>query len=127
MEATLPRSDARRVLVIEDQPDARESLRVLLSIHGLDVRVAADALDGVRQALEWRPDVVISDIDLPGLDGWELGRQVRAGLGETAFLVAVSGMGRLADQERSMESGYNAHIAKPADLEQLLGLLRMAA
>lgn len=127
MEATLPRTEARRVLIIEDHPEARESLRVLLTIHGCEARVAADALDGVRQALDWRPDVVISDIDLPGLDGWEVARQLRAGLGDGVFLVAVSGLGRLADHERSLAAGFNAHIAKPADLNELLGLMRLAA
>jgi DNA-binding response OmpR family regulator len=127
MPATLPRTDTRRVLIIEDHADSRDSLRVLLTIHGCEVRVAADALDGVRQAIDWRPDVVISDINLPGLDGWQLARQVRAGLGEGVFLVAVSGMGRLDDQRRSIEAGFNAHLAKPTDLNELLGLLRMAA
>jgi len=127
MPATLPRAEARRVLIVEDHADSRDSLRVLLSIHGCDVRVAENALDGVRQAIDWRPDVVISDINLPGLDGWHLGRQVRAGLGEGVFLVAVSGLGRIDDHRRSLEAGYNAHLAKPADLNALLGLLRMAA
>src|SRR5262245_37039687 len=127
MEATLPRTDAQRVLIVEDHAESRDSLRVLLSIHGCDVRVAENALDGVRQAIDWRPDVVISDINLPGLDGWQVGRQVRAGLGEGVFLVAVSGMGRLDDQRRSLEAGFNAHLAKPPDLNDLLGLLRMVA
>lgn len=127
MPATLPRTDTRRVLIVEDHADSRDSLRVLLSIHGCEVRVADNALDGVREAIDWRPDVVISDINLPGLDGWQLGRQVRAGLGEGVFLVAVSGQGRLEDHRRSLEAGFNAHIAKPADLNELLGLLRMAA
>src|SRR4051812_39026503 len=72
MTATPPRTDTRRVLIVEDHADSRDSLRVLLSIHGCEVRVAANALDGVRQAIDWRPDVVISDINLPGLDGWQL-------------------------------------------------------
>jgi CheY-like chemotaxis protein len=111
------------VLIVEDHLDARESLRVLLSIHGCDVRVAGDALEGVRLALIWRPGVVISDIGLPDLDGWQLARQVRAGLGAKALLVAVSGSSQPSDQQRSHDAGYDAHLAKPADLKALLRLI----
>jgi CheY-like chemotaxis protein len=123
MLTTTPRTAQTRVLVIEDQTDTRESLRILLSIHGCDVRVAGDALEGVRQAADWQPEVVISDIGLPGLDGWELGRQMRARLGEKAFLVAVSGYAQPADQQRSHEAGYDVHLNKPADVKALLRLI----
>lgn len=112
-----------RVLVIEDHPDSRESLRVLLSLHGCDVRVAGDGLEGLRLALEWRPEVIISDIGLPILDGWEVGRKVRAALGEAVFLIAVTGYGQPSDYERSFAEGFNAHLTKPADLGKLLSLL----
>jgi CheY-like chemotaxis protein len=114
---------ATRVLVIEDHPDSRESLRLLLSLHGCDVRVAADGSEGLRQALEWRPDVIISDIGLPAMDGWEVGRHVRAALGEAVFLIAVTGYGQPSDYERSFAEGFNAHLTKPADLAKLLTLL----
>lgn len=116
-------SDTSRVLVIEDHPDARESLRLLLSLHGCDVRVAADGPEGLRVALEWRPEVVISDIGLPSLDGWQVGRQLRAALGEAVFLIAVTGYGQPGDFERSFREGFNAHLTKPADLGRLLELL----
>ena len=103
----------------------RESLRVLLAIHGCEVRVAGDAVEAMRQAVGWRPEVVISDIGLPGLDGWQLGRQMRTGLGENAFLVAVTGHATSSDRQRSLEAGYNAHLTKPADLKELLRVIGM--
>jgi CheY-like chemotaxis protein len=109
--------------VIEDHPDARESMRLLLSMHGCEVRVAADGEEGVQVALDWRPEVVISDIGLPALDGWQVGRQVRAALGETVFLIAVTAYGQPADREHSFSVGYNAHLTKPANLDKLLQLL----
>ena len=125
MVAAAPRASTPRILIIEDQLEAHESLRVLLAIHGCDVRVASDAVEAVRQAVGWRPKVVISDIGLPGLDGWELGRQMRAGLGASAFLVAVTGHGAPSDLKRSYEAGYNAHLTKPTDLKELLRLIGM--
>jgi len=125
--ASIPATNSiTRVLVIEDHAEARESLRVLLSIHGCEVRVAKDALEGVRQAIGWRPNVVISDIGLPDLDGWQLGRQMRAGLGEDALLVAVTGFGQFSDQQRSREAGFDAHLTKPTDLKALLRVIGKA-
>ena len=119
------RANNPRVLIIEDQLDAQDSLRVLLAIHGCEVRVAADAQEAVRQTVGWRPEVVISDIGLPDLDGWQLGKQIRAGLGESAFLVAVTGHGDPASLQRSHEAGFNAHLTKPTDLKALLRLIGM--
>lgn len=125
---TTPQLSGRpRVLIVEDHTDASESLRVLLSIHGCEVRVADNGLDGVRQAFVWRPEVVISDIGLPSLDGWQVGRQLRAGLGDSALLVAVTGYGQPDDLQRSLESGFNAHLTKPADPRAILRLLGLAA
>jgi CheY-like chemotaxis protein len=112
-----------RVLVVEDNDDARESLCLFLSLSGFEVREAADGPDGLAQALEWRPDVVISDIGLPRLDGWALAEQVRSRLGAAVFLVALTGYATMSDRRRSLDAGFDAHLAKPADPEVLLGLL----
>jgi DNA-binding response OmpR family regulator len=125
MVTAAPCAGIRRVLIIEDQLEARDSLRVLLSIHGCDVRVASDAREAVRQTVGWRPEVVISDIGLPDLDGWELGKQMRAGLGDKTFFVAVTGHGHPSDMQRSREAGFDAHLTKPADLKALLRLIGM--
>jgi CheY-like chemotaxis protein len=110
-------------MVVEDNHDARESLCLLLSLSGYEVREAADGADGVRLALGWRPDAVISDIGLPGLDGWELARRLRAGLGRAVLLVALTGFANLNDRQRSLKAGFDAHLAKPAEPEDLLALL----
>jgi len=112
-----------RVLVVEDNEAARQSLVWLLSAQGCEVRAARDGAAGVREALQWRPDAVVSDIDLPGLDGWGLAEQVRSSLGEAVFLVALTAYAQPADRERSRLAGFDAHLAKPADVVLLLGLL----
>jgi CheY-like chemotaxis protein len=111
-----------RVLVIEDNPDARDSLCLALMAHGCDVRAAADGPEGVRLALEWRPEVVISDIGLPAMNGWEVGRQVRAALGAGVFLVALTGYAQPSDRDRSKAAGFNHHLVKPVEPELLLRL-----
>jgi CheY-like chemotaxis protein len=123
MRKTPSTPEGQRVLIVEDNPDARESLSLALMIHGWDVRVAADGSEGLRLALEWRPDVIISDIGLPALDGWELGRRVRAALGEGVILVALTGYAQPADRERSTAAGYDHHLVKPVEPDLLLRLL----
>jgi two-component system, chemotaxis family, CheB/CheR fusion protein len=113
----------RRVLVIEDEDDVRYALRLLLSLSGYEVREATDSREGVRLALEWRPDAVISDIGLPGSDGWEVGRRLRGRLGKGALLVALTAYDLDEDYRRSREAGFDHHLSKPADPEVLLRLL----
>jgi CheY-like chemotaxis protein len=123
--ATLPHDP--RVLVVEDQADLRDSLVLLLSVFGCQARAAADGLEGLRLALQWRPDVVISDIGLPGLDGWRLCRLLREAMGNSVLLVALTGYGLPADHKRSREAGFDAHLNKPADPPVLLRLLGKSA
>jgi CheY-like chemotaxis protein len=112
-----------RVLVIDDNADSRESLRLLLSLHGYDALGAADGPDGLRRAQQWRPAVVVSDIGLPGMNGWELARRLRAELGADVLLVALTGHCRDEDRERSADAGFDAHLSKPLELATLLRLL----
>jgi CheY-like chemotaxis protein len=112
-----------RVLVVEDNHDARESLCLVLAARGWEVRDAADGAEGLRLALEWRPDAVVSDIGMPGLDGWELARCLRAALGAAVRLVALSGFSRPEDYRRSLGAGFDAHLAKPAEPDDLLAVL----
>jgi CheY-like chemotaxis protein len=111
------------VLVIEDSGDTRESLCLLLSLAGCEVREAADGAEGLRLALEWRPDAVVCDIGMPGLDGWQVGRRVRQALGQDVLLVALTGYGQEEDRRRSLDAGFDHHLNKPADPGDLLGLL----
>jgi signal transduction histidine kinase len=108
----------RRLLVVEDNVDARQTLRTLLEALGHEVHEAGDGEAGVAAALERRPDLVFVDIGLPRLDGYEVARRLRdAKFG--ARLVALTGYGRDDDVKRAREAGFDEHLLKPATLEQL--------
>ncbi len=112
-----------RVLVVDDNKDAADTLARLLSIFGHQTAVAYDGLAGLRAAEADRPDVVLLDVGMPGLDGWELARRIRALWDDSPLLVAVSGYGTKEDHERSRDAGLDAHLVKPADPRVLLRLL----
>lgn len=113
-----------RVVVIEDNRDAAESLRILLGLLGHEVAVAYSGHDGVATAMRCQPDVVISDIGLPGLDGYGVARELRRHPAMAAVrLIAVTGYGSAEDCRRVREAGFDHHLVKPADpmaLERLL-------
>jgi CheY-like chemotaxis protein len=113
-----------RILVVEDNQDAAESLRLLLALIGHDVRVAHSGPEGVRVAHSWRPDVVLCDLGLPGLDGYGVARELR--LDPTTArvrLLALTGYGSDEDRRRSRQAGFDHHLVKPADPEELKRLL----
>jgi CheY-like chemotaxis protein len=113
----------RRVLIVEDNDDARQMLRHLLEQTGHEVHEAADGLAGLDRALALEPDAAVIDIGLPGLDGYEVARRVRAAGRADVLLVAVTGYGQSGDRQRSGEAGFDAHLTKPVDpltLESLL-------
>jgi DNA-binding response OmpR family regulator len=115
----------RRVLVVEDSPALRESLRVLLQLWGHRVEVAGDGLAGVRLGLEWRPEAGIIDLDLPLLGGLEVARRLREGLGEAVLLIALTGL--IQAEERVREAGFDAYLRKPAEVDRLYCLLARPA
>jgi signal transduction histidine kinase len=116
----------RRLLVVEDNVDARQTLRTLLEMLGHEVHEAADGEAGVAAALERRPEVVFVDIGLPRLDGYEVARRLRAAkLG--VRLVALTGYGRDDDVQRAREAGFDEHLLKPATLEQLRAAIEAVA
>lgn len=118
-------ADHLRVVVIEDNRDSAESLRMLLTLLGHDVAVAYSGPDGVAAAVRHRPDVVISDIGLPGLDGYGVARELRHHPATSgARLIAVTGYGTEDDRRRVQEAGFDHHLVKPADPQTLEGLLR---
>ncbi|MCK6529942.1 ATP-binding protein [Myxococcota bacterium] len=117
-----------RVLLVEDQPDAREALRDLLQIQGYDVEVAADGEEAVERAAVRRSDVALVDIGLPGVDGYEVARRLRGMHREAPItLVALSGFGGGDVRRRAREAGFDAHLVKPVDPGELDRLLRRAA
>jgi PAS domain S-box-containing protein len=120
------RLERRRVLVIEDNVDSAQTLKEVLELHGQDVAVAHDGQDGVDKARALRPDIVFCDIGLPGLDGYEVARQIRADPGISPLLVAVTGYARPDDQKRALDAGFDQHIGKPLEVELLAQILAAA-
>lgn len=112
------------ILVIEDHPDAAESLKMLLEITGHQVDLALDGRAGVDAARRLRPDAVICDIGLPGMDGYAVARALRASeeIGGV-FLIALSGYGQEEDHRKAQEAGFDRHLTKPVDFEILTSLL----
>jgi CheY-like chemotaxis protein len=118
---------SRRILIVEDHQDARESLRILLEAWGHRVEVAAEGRGGLEKVLALRPDITLVDVGLPGLDGYALARAVRAAPGGDAiYLVALTGYGQPEDRRRAEAAGFNAHLVKPVDQEDLLRVLGRA-
>ncbi len=114
-----------RVLVVDDYPDTRAALRILLRLWGHDSREAADGPCALRTARDFRPDVALLDLGLPGdIDGCEVARRLRSDEAlRGVLLIAITGFGREADVERCREAGFNDHLLKPFDPEQLKSLL----
>jgi PAS domain S-box-containing protein len=106
----------RRVLVVDDNQDAADSLAVLLRLAGQDVQVAYDGAAALSLARSFRPEVVFLDIGLPGMDGYEVARRLREHLdGQKTVLVAVTGYGQDEDRRRSRDAGFDFHMVKPAE------------
>jgi len=117
-------ASVRKVLIVDDNSDAAEMMAMLLSSYGHDVQTAGDAESTLRIANEFVPDVILLDIGLPGTDGYTIGRILRRDprfLGAT--LIALTGYGSARDRERSMEAGFDHHVVKPAQIDQLLTLI----
>lgn len=114
-----------RILVVEDNRDAADSLQVLLTLLGHEVRVAYTGPEGISAAIAWAPEVILSDIGLPGLDGYGVASELRRNPATAnARLIAITGYGSEEDRRRALQSGFDYHLTKPADpaeLERLLG------
>lgn len=113
-------SRPRRILVIEDNLDGAESLREVLEMDGHTVAVALDGTRGLAKAREFGPEVVLCDIGLPGLDGYEVAQALRNDPAvRGTFLIALTGYASPEDQQRATNAGFDAHLAKPPTIEQL--------
>jgi CheY-like chemotaxis protein len=112
------------VLVVDDNADAAESLAVLLRLEGHEVCTAHDGAAALEAARGFRPEVVVLDIGLPRMDGYQVARRLRAEVGLTeALVVALTGYGQEEDRRRAEQAGFDAHLVKPADPVVLQGLL----
>jgi PAS domain S-box-containing protein len=119
-----PATELRRVLVVDDNRDAAESLAMLLRIIGAEADVVYDGTSALARLPVYRPHVVVLDLGMPGLDGYEVARRIRA-LPEhsTTTLIALSGWGKEEDRRRSGAAGFDHHLIKPADIGTLQSLL----
>jgi PAS domain S-box-containing protein len=114
----------RRVLIVEDNDDAREMLKVLLEHEGHEVFEASDGTEGVRAASRLHPDLALVDLGLPILDGYEVARFIRRQDHQPQRLVALTGYGQSADRKRALEAGFDDHLVKPVDPDRLAELLQ---
>lgn len=114
----------RRVLIVDDNQDAANSLAMLLEIDGHEVKVAYDGRSALPLAATFQPEVALLDIGMPDMDGYALARALRqTPAGATIYLVAVTGWGQQEDRQRSNAAGFDEHLTKPVDPEALTALL----
>jgi CheY-like chemotaxis protein len=125
-----PRLDGLRVLVIDDEPDALELASAILSSAGAAVRISLSVPDALVVLPQWRPDVLVSDIEMPEEDGYSLIRKVRAlpaQQGGQTPAVALTAYGRMEDRMRTLSAGYNMHVPKPVDPGELRTIVASVA
>jgi signal transduction histidine kinase len=121
---TLP---ARRILIVDDSRDGGESLAMLLRVLGAEVALAHSGRNALESVETFKPDVVLLDIGMPGMDGYEVARRIRSNPANRHIsLIALTGWGQDEDRKRSVAAGFNHHLVKPADIEQLRQLLTVA-
>lgn len=115
-----------RVLVIDDEADARDLLTIVLQAHGAEVRAAGSAIDGWSVLDAWTPHVIMSDIGMPRIDGYEFIEKVRSE-GTTIPAAALTAYTRPSDRQRALTAGFQAHMPKPAEPSELVALIASLA
>jgi CheY-like chemotaxis protein len=108
-----------RVLIVDDNVDAAESLAMLLQSDGHTVSVAHNGVDAVERAEAWRPDIAVLDVGLPGMNGYEVASVLRQRGDACPELIAVTGYGQAADTQRALDAGFRYHLVKPVDARDL--------
>jgi CheY-like chemotaxis protein len=117
-------SSGCRVLVVDDNIDAAQSMAKLLEMTGQETRLAYDGPSALQAALDYRPDLVLLDIGLPGLDGYEVAERIRQqDTLKHTVLVALTGYGQDSDRQRSQDTGFDHHLTKPADFDEIENIL----
>ena len=128
VERTEPLGSALRVLVVDDNVDTATTLAMLVKESGHEVRMAFDGTAVLELALDFQPNVVLLDIGLPGLNGFEVAKRLRQQPAlKNAVLVAITGYGQASDRQHSLEAGFNHHLVKPGDFGKVLGILSIVA
>jgi len=124
--ATAP--NPRRLLIVEDHADVAESLALILRRDDHEVRIARDGPAALQALSEFRPDVVLLDVDLPGMDGYQVARRMREERPESNLIIIVlSGYGEQADGRQSRQAGCDAHLVKPVHLSVLRSMIGAGA
>jgi two-component system, sensor histidine kinase len=118
-----PAPAGRSILIIEDNADARDALRVLLELEGHAVEAAGEGQQALDLARAKDPDIALVDIGLPGIDGYEIARRVRARDPRRPILIALTGYGQPEDRQRATEAGFDDVLVKPVDPTALATLL----
>ncbi|MED5619967.1 response regulator [Ideonella sp. BN130291] len=119
-----PGAVARRVLVVDDNRDAADTLALLLELMGHEIRTAHDGPQALQAAEQFQPEIVLLDIGLPGMNGYEVCRKLRQQpWGRVATVVALTGWGQAEDQRQASEAGFDRHLIKPVEESVLLKLL----
>lgn len=114
----------RRILVVDDNEDAANSLAMLLQLDGHQVSTAYSGAEALNIAEQTTPEVILLDIGLPKMDGYEVARRLRASLSTSSVrLIALTGYGQPEDIARALAAGFNGHLRKPVDLQQLQRML----
>jgi CheY-like chemotaxis protein/anti-sigma regulatory factor (Ser/Thr protein kinase) len=116
--------DRLRIVIVEDQHDAREALEMLMELEGHEVYAAHDGVAGLELIIEKEPQIALLDIGLPQMNGYELAASVRHRMGGRIKLIAMSGYGQPEDVRRSEEAGFDRHLTKPVDPQRLASALR---
>jgi CheY-like chemotaxis protein len=118
-----PDAASTRVLLVDDNIDALQTLHVLLEMQGFEVQSFATPDEAIANAPRFQPEVCVLDIGLPGMDGYQLARRLQAG-GTRARYVALTGYGQQSDRDRSAAAGFHVHLTKPVQLDPLLDALK---
>ncbi len=118
------RRDSLRLLIVDDNPDATLTLSMLLELNGYEVHSRTSGKAGLQAAEELRPEVILLDIGMPELDGYETCQLMRnQASGAKAFIVAVSGYGQDSDKQKAREAGFDEHITKPVHMQTLIQII----
>jgi two-component system, chemotaxis family, CheB/CheR fusion protein len=113
-----------RILVVDDLADAATSLAMVCQLYGAEAKVARDGIEALEIGAAFRPDVVLMDITMPNMNGYEAARRLRAEpWGKSVVLIALTGWGRKTDVEAASNAGFDGHLLKPVEAEALLRLI----
>ena len=112
-----------RILLVEDNADARQMLHMLLTLAGHEVDSAPHGTTGLEKAAATRPDIAVIDLGLPGVDGYEIARRLRAAGRDELGLIALTGYGQPADRQAALAAAFDAHVVKPVDPSHLASVI----